>query len=138
MEQRLSRDYHMPSRNREPINASLKPELFQQKVRQFLKAVIREDYQAAIQIGFMDVRSVQKQQYIEIVSVGEPFQLKKEKGKSYEEGRHIYVPFEVKQANGDIYRAVINMRNDKVAIRDARSQLGITIADDAWVFDGGF
>lgn len=125
MERRLAWAYRMPRRKRKLLAEEKSPESFQQMVEQFFEALISKDFDNATRVSHMELSAALKaKQYVRVVSVGQPFQLKGFRAKRYAGGQAVHVPFEVEEADGSIYRAVVNMRWNN--------------PQGEWIFDGGF
>jgi DNA-binding Lrp family transcriptional regulator len=108
-----------------PIPEGINPEPLKRIAQDFFEAMISKDFEKVSAISgpnYCDMKWGESSyaDVVEVISIGEPFQ---KKGQIYAGGKGVYVPYEIKFANGYVKKWQIAMRNDN--------------PDSKWIFDGG-
>jgi RNA polymerase sigma-70 factor (ECF subfamily) len=108
-----------------PIPEEINPEPLKQMAQDFFESLINKDFEKASAISspnYCDMKwgGSSYADIVEVISIGEPFQ---KKGRTYAGGNGVFVPYEIKFANGYVKKWQIAMRNDN--------------PEGKWVFDGG-
>jgi predicted DNA-binding protein YlxM (UPF0122 family) len=108
-----------------PIPEEINPEPLKQMAQDFFESMVSKDFKKASAISDPNYHDIKWKEssyadVVEVISIGEPFQ---KKGRTYAGGKGVYVPYEIKFANGYVEKWQIAMRCDN--------------PESKWIFDGG-